>query len=47
MHLEEKRRTSEELLSCLEKEREELRTKLKDATNEVSQTYIFMSVFCL
>lgn len=36
MRLEEERRTSEELCSGLEKEREELRTKLKDATNEVS-----------
>lgn len=35
-HLEEERRTGEELRSGLEKEREELRTKLRDATNEVS-----------
>lgn len=34
--LEEERRAGEELRSELEKEREELRTKLKDATNEVS-----------
>ncbi len=34
-HLEEERRTSEELRGGLEKEREELRTKLRDATNEV------------
>lgn len=33
--LEEERRTSEELRGGLEKEREELRTKLRDATNEV------------
>lgn len=34
-HLEEERRSREELHSRLEKEREELRTKLRDATNEV------------
>lgn len=34
-HLEEERRTGEELRGGLEKEREELRTKLRDATNEV------------
>lgn len=34
--MEEERRTGEELRSGLEKEREELRTKLRDATNEVS-----------
>lgn len=34
-HLEEERRRSEELRSRLEKEREELRTKFRDATNEV------------
>lgn len=33
--MEEERRTSEELRGGLEKEREELRTKLRDATNEV------------
>lgn len=33
--MEEERRNSEELRNGLEKEREELRAKLKDATNEV------------
>lgn len=33
--MEEERRSGEELRSGLEKEREELRTKLRDATNEV------------
>nr|XP_046269806.1 protein FAM184B isoform X2 [Scatophagus argus] len=34
-HLEEERRRSEELCNGLENEREELRTKLRDATNEI------------
>lgn len=33
--LEEERRSREELRGGLEKEKEELRTKLRDATNEV------------
>lgn len=33
--MEEERRGGEELRSGLEREREELRTKLRDATNEV------------
>lgn len=34
-HLEEERRSKEEKRSGLEKEKEELRTKLSDATKEV------------
>ncbi len=44
--MEEERRTSEELRIGLEKEREELRAQLRDATNEVrGQIILFKSVF--
>lgn len=41
-HLDLERRRSEELRSALEKEREELRTKLRDATNEVREITTFV-----
>lgn len=49
MRLEEERRGGEELRSRLEKEREELETKLKDASSEVRRLstifIIFISIF--
>lgn len=44
--MEEERRAAEELRCGMEKEREELRTKLKDATSEVrSQVTLTERVF--